>query len=155
VPVRGAGILVSSDGQTWRPLAPRFPGRNVFALALDPSRAHALYAWFGGRGLFQTENDGARWERLSEPAVLSGVQSLAVHPTDSRRLYAGTETGVWVSEDGGRRWTRPPGALTELTGSVAIPPWAPELLLAATVNGAFVGTPAATAWTAPPAAPAW
>lgn len=152
---RGVGIQVSRDGKTWRPLAPTLPGWEAFALALDPSRPHGLYAWFAGRGLFQTEGDGAHWERLSGPAALSGVQSLAVHPTDSQRLYAGTETGVWVSDDGGRRWSQPSGALTSLTGSVVIPPWAPELLLAATTNGAFTGTPAVFRWTALPPAPAW
>jgi hypothetical protein len=152
---RGVGILVGRDGTTWRPLTPKLPAPEVFALALDPSKPHGLYAWFAGRGLFQTEDDGAHWERLSGPAALSGVQNLAVHPLDPRRLYAGTATGVWVSEDGGRRWTLPSGALTDLTGSVAIPPWAPELLLAATVNGVFTGTPSATGWTALPTAPAW
>lgn len=155
VAARDAGILVSPDGTAWRTLAPRLPGRDVSALAIDPSGAHALYAWFRGRGLFQSESSGARWERLSGPQALPDVQSLAVHPTDSRRLYAGTDKGVWLSENGGRRWTRPAGALTELIGSVALPPWAPELLFAATVSGAFVGTAAGTGWMALPAAPAW
>jgi hypothetical protein len=40
------------------------------------------------------------------PAV--PVRSLAIHAGDSKRIYAGTEIGLFYSRNGGQLWTIPP-----------------------------------------------
>jgi len=78
-----------------------------------------------------------------------------VHPEDGTRLYAGTPRGVWVSDDGGRRWRFPPGGLASRTAGVAVPPARPDLLLAATLDGIFIGGAAGTHWRPVTAVPSW
>lgn len=92
---------------------------------------------------------------MAGPEALTGVESLAIHPVESERLYAGTARGVWVSADGGRRWRLPPGGLPHRAAGVSVPPWRPDLLLAATLEGAFAGRADGTGWKPLPSHPSW
>jgi photosystem II stability/assembly factor-like uncharacterized protein len=57
-------------------------------------------------GLFRRAIGEARWQRLGGglPGEIE-VRALAVHPRDSRVIYAGTQQGPYRSRDGGDRWT--------------------------------------------------
>src|SRR5215813_12746377 len=57
-------------------------------------------------GLFRRAIDGERWQRLGGglPDDVE-VRAIAVHPRDSRVIYAGTQHGPYRSQDGGDRWT--------------------------------------------------
>jgi photosystem II stability/assembly factor-like uncharacterized protein len=57
-------------------------------------------------GLFRRAIGGARWQRLGGglPDDVE-VRAIAVHPGDSRVIYAGTQHGPYRSQDGGDRWT--------------------------------------------------
>jgi photosystem II stability/assembly factor-like uncharacterized protein len=56
-------------------------------------------------GMYRRPFDEDRWERLSNglPPATS-VRAIAVHPRDSRVIYAGTEQGPYRSTDGGDSW---------------------------------------------------
>lgn len=150
------GLLLSRDGgRQWRRHTPGLPGRDLHALALDPRHPQILYVWVVGHGLFRTDDRGNGWKQLTGSDTLTGVESLAVHPEESERLYAGTAKGVWMSEDGGRHWRFPDGDLSYPTAGVAVPQWRPTLLFAATLEGAFVGNVDGTAWTRLPPHPSW
>lgn len=150
------GLLLSRDGgRRWNDLTQGLPGRDLHALALDPRQPQTLYVWVIGHGLFRSDDGAGRWRKVTGPDVLTGVESLAVHPEESERLYAGTAKGVWVSEDGGRRWHFPDGGLPYRTAGVSVPPWRPDLLLAATLEGAFVGRSDGTGWIPLPSRPSW
>jgi photosystem II stability/assembly factor-like uncharacterized protein len=57
-------------------------------------------------GLYRSTDGGERWERLGIPEGVE-VWSVLVHPTDPRRLYAGTSpVGVFRSDDAGQTWRR-------------------------------------------------
>ncbi len=151
----GQGLLLGRDAGTRWHHAEGLPGQDLHALALDPRQPHSLYVWVVGHGLFRSDDGATRWRRVAGPAVLTGVESLAVHPEQSEQLYAGTAKGVWVSEDGGRRWRLPAGGLPHRTAGVSVPPWRPDLLLAATLEGAFVGKADGTEWKPLPSHPSW
>jgi hypothetical protein len=151
----GQGVLVSRDGVRWQEDSAGLPGRDVHALALDPLEESALYAWSVGHGLFVRRGDGRQWEPLAGPRALSDVESLAVSPNDSRRLYAGTARGIWVSDDGGRHWRMPTGGLDRRTAGVAVVPRHPDVVLAATLNGVFVGRADGTGWKPIEPGPRW
>jgi hypothetical protein len=62
-------------------------------------------------GVFGTEDQGRSWQELTSTYTVSGyqvrptVQGVAIDPTDSRRIYAGTfNRGILVTEDGGTTW---------------------------------------------------
>lgn len=151
----GQGLLLSRDaGRRWNQ-ADGLPGRDLHALALDPRQPHILYVWVVGHGLFRSDDGATRWRGVAVPEALTGVESLAIHPEESERLYAGTAKGVWVSEAGGRRWRLPAGGLPHRTAGVSVPPWRPDLLLAATLQGAFVGKADGTEWKLLPSHASW
>jgi len=150
------GLLLSRDGgRRWSDQTHGLPGRDLHALTLDPRRPRILYVWVKGQGLFRSDNGASRWRRVTGPEVLTGVESLAVHPGESDRLYAGTAKGVWVSEDGGQSWHRPNDGLPYRVAGVSIPPWRTDLLFAATLEGAFVGKADGTGWRQLPSHPSW
>lgn len=152
----GQGLLQSHDGgQRWRDCTSGLPSRDLHALALDPRPPHLLYVWVVGHGLFRRNGCQGRWSQMAGAHTLIGVEGLAVHPQESGWLYAGTERGVWVSIDGGRRWQLPQDGLPHRTASLAIPPWRPDLFFAATPEGAFIGKTDGTGWEPLPPHPRW
>ncbi len=156
VATHGQGLLVSRDGGvSWTAPTPGLPGRDLHALALEPRSPPILYTWVVEHGLFRSEDHGYHWRLVAKPRVLSGVESLATHPEKSGRLYAGTATGVWISDDGGRQWRFPDGGLRRRTAGVAVPPWRPDFIFAATLDGAFVGRADGTGWEPLPSPPEW
>jgi photosystem II stability/assembly factor-like uncharacterized protein len=96
----------------------------VSSLAFDPYDArvvYATYAGFGGAHAWRTSDRGETWEAIdgSGEGALPDipVHSLAIDPRDTRRLYAGSDLGVFVSLDGGATWMAEregiPAAVTE------------------------------------------
>jgi len=62
-----------------------------------------------GQGILRSVDDGATWHRLGlkEAIEFDGVvRSLLVDPRDPRRVFAGADCGICVSEDGGAHFRR-------------------------------------------------
>ncbi|HJQ69483.1 MAG TPA: hypothetical protein VKA70_10940 [Blastocatellia bacterium] len=89
--------------------------RNGFVswVAFDPNNAsvvYATYSTFGGSHVWRSTDGGASFS----PSDGSGetripdipVHSIIVDPTNSSRLFVGTDIGVFVSLDGGGSWAR-------------------------------------------------
>ena len=76
----------------------------ILALAPDPVQPATLYAGVFGQGVFKTTDAGEIWTDSSAGLPDLAVRALLVDPADSRRLFAGTDSGVAVSTDGGRQW---------------------------------------------------
>jgi len=76
---------------------------------VDPNIAYCTYSNFGlTHNVFRTLNGGSSWASI-DGIGMTGVPDIPVHwiavrPTNSQQLYAGTELGVFVSEDGGIIW---------------------------------------------------
>lgn len=86
-------------------------GGWVAALAFDPNDdgvVYATYSTFGGKHVFKSVDAGATFRSIDgsggEGLPDVPVHSIVVDPTDSRRLFLGTDLGVLVSPQGGRRW---------------------------------------------------
>jgi hypothetical protein len=152
----GQGLVTSADGgRTWRDDSTGLPTRDLHALALDARQPARVYVWAVGHGLLRRDGPGERWQRLGAPSSLGDVRALAVHPNDSRRLYAATAKGVWVSSDGGHDWEQPAGGLRAPAAGIATLPGSHDVVLAATDDGVFVGDAAAARWRPVGAAPQW
>lgn len=138
-----AGAADASDaglsGTPWRLLAPADSGlEGVTALAADPMVADR---WLAAAGLELLESrDGGRTWRPLEPGVR--VYGLAFDPAAPHRLYLATDTGVWVSEDGGRRAVRLAGSPQRVLVALdAAPlPGGGAWLVAAAPNGDVYGS---------------
>ena len=97
------GFFASDDGaDTWTATRDH-PYIHVIAVA-----GERIYA--GGDGLHRSDDRGRTWAATMRglPIRLShypDVRALAVAPTESRTIYAGsTDRGVYVSRDGGDTW---------------------------------------------------
>jgi len=87
-----------------------------------------------GWGVWHSPDAGRSWIRHRAPFPLnSRIQALAVHPNQTQTLFAGGDTGVFVSRDGGARWERlaANGDLPTVW-SMAIDPVDPDILFAGT-----------------------
>lgn len=123
----GGGLWGSIDGgTTWSPLFDRQLSLGIGepgALAIDPNNTGILYAGTSSRvtnqpaaGLFKSTDGGASWVLLGSgyPAGNSGnatqfinqnINVILVDPADSNILYLGSNSGLFVSFDGGLNWT--------------------------------------------------
>lgn len=116
----GQLYLSRNGGRTWgdagAPLA--FPGWVVSALRFDPNRPSRLWVglwgvWGSGHVAF-SDDLGKSWAARAGGLPDEPVYTLALVPGREGRMYAGTLSGVWGTEDGGESWRRLTGDLPEI-----------------------------------------
>ncbi len=152
----GQGLVRSTDdGRTWKDDSSGLPSHDLHALALDLRRPGRVYVWAIDHGLLARDGPRGRWQPLAPASSFGDVRALAVHPNDSRRLYAATAEGVWVSSDAGYRWEQPPDGLRKAAAGLAVIATPRAFLMAATEDGLFVGDAMAARWQPAGTAPQW
>jgi photosystem II stability/assembly factor-like uncharacterized protein len=106
---RSLSALWTGAHSTWGSTRPR--AGFVSSIAFEPGSqdvVYATYAGFGGFHLWRSEDFGQTWEPLdgSGSSALPDipVHSVVVDPDNTRRIYLGTDLGVFTSGDRGRSW---------------------------------------------------
>ncbi len=87
-----------------------------------------------GWGLWHSADSGTSWTRQRTPFPLnSRIQALVVHPTQPKTIFAGGDTGLFVSHNSGARWERigTQGDLPTIW-SLAVDPVDPDIIFAGT-----------------------
>lgn len=87
-----------------------------------------------GWGVWHSPDAGKSWTRHRAPFPLnSRIQALVAHPTEPHGVFAGGDTGLFVSHNAGARWERlsDSGALPTIW-SLAVDPADPRILFAGT-----------------------
>jgi photosystem II stability/assembly factor-like uncharacterized protein len=111
--------MTQNGGTTWVDLDPRrmLPLRPITWLAFDPTNPNVLYATLSlfddfppGRPtghVFKTTNVGAdtTWRDISPPSD-TPFNVVAIDPRNPQRVYAGSDLGLWHSNDGGESWIK-------------------------------------------------
>lgn len=101
------GTFKTTDGgASWSALPIGTSISIVGSLAIDPENTQTLYAGYG-LGVYKSVDGGTSWNPVS-PGLPGGpvVLALAVDPTDSNLVYAGTEqNGIYKSSDAGAHWS--------------------------------------------------
>src|SRR6266705_6689387 len=127
--VMGNGIYKSTDaGKTWTNMGLQETGR-IGRIVVHPTNPDIAFACALGRvtgpqqerGVFRTIDGGQHWERVLFPGENVGCSGLSMDPHNSHTLFAGMwqvemhtwgefsggpGSGVYVSHDGGTKWTR-------------------------------------------------
>ncbi len=127
--VMGNGIYKSTDaGKTWTNMGLPESGR-IGRIVIHPSNPDIVFACVLGRatgpqqerGVFRTIDGGQHWERVLFAGENVGCSGLSMDPHNPRTLFAGMwqvemhtwgefsggpGSGVYVSHDGGTKWTR-------------------------------------------------
>jgi photosystem II stability/assembly factor-like uncharacterized protein len=89
-----------------------------------------------GHGIVRSPDGGESWHGVGVRHGLhfgAVVPVLACHPTEPRRVFAGTDRGLLRSDDAGQSWQRVTSPMdAAAVWSLAIDPTAPELMFAGT-----------------------
>ncbi|HEY8110900.1 MAG TPA: hypothetical protein VIG05_08545 [Candidatus Nitrosotenuis sp.] len=100
------GLIKSTDGgKTWQQVATVLdPPVDFHAMAVSKSDPNLIIGFdSAGRGLFKTIDAGLNWQKLEFPEYMS---ALAISPSDSNVIFAGTGKGILVSSDGANTWAK-------------------------------------------------
>ena len=87
---------------------PILPKRYCTRITIDPTNPNRVYVTFGGfspDNVWRTEDNGSSWSNITANLPSAPVRSLAVWERNPKRIYVGTEVGVFASEDGGQSWS--------------------------------------------------
>jgi photosystem II stability/assembly factor-like uncharacterized protein len=151
------GVFRSLDGgRNW---VERMVGMNevnfVVSLAIDPQRPNVLYAGTTG-GVYRTINGTESWEKKSGGMVAAdakmasmalGVNGIAVDPTNSDVVYAGTTKGLYKSMDQGEHWAKIEGSIQNAyVSAIQMDPSQPSTLYLATSDRVQKSEDAGITW---------
>jgi len=125
----GNGLYKSTDaGRTWTHSGPDSASRTG-RIVIDPANPDIVFVAAQGhsygpeqeRGVYRTTDGGQTWNKVLFVDANTGAIDVAMHPTDSKTLFAamwqlelhtwgresgGTGSGVYVTHDGGDHWTK-------------------------------------------------
>ncbi|MBI3607918.1 MAG: hypothetical protein HY207_08120 [Nitrospirae bacterium] len=108
----GGGVSMSADsGATWSEINANLGNTAVDAIAVDPRSPDRLYVATSTR-MYRSSDGGRRWEEFGRglPAFSGavGYKSLIVEPPPARRIWLGTEGGLFRRDGDAGRWRRDP-----------------------------------------------
>ena len=156
------GVFKSTDaGSTWAASSSGLGALPVVALVGNPAAPATLYAgvgWGANDVVFRSTDGGSSWTAVGG---LTSPRSLALDPTDSRKIYVVSRiggSGVWRSTDSGATWVVGSGLPPSLSlGAVVVDPSAPATVYAgASFPGpaqVFKSTDGGATWNATGSAP--
>jgi photosystem II stability/assembly factor-like uncharacterized protein len=141
----GAVFKTSDGGKDWQQVSS--DGQRVFSLAVDPKAAGVVYAGTEDGRILKTIDGGKNWTNLSSHAMTLGAktsdvqQAIHVEPvftiildsSNTKTIYAGTDSGIFKSLDGGLNWLPVNNGLSDhRVRSMTIDPKQPQTLYAGT-----------------------
>ena len=97
------------SGLTWTDLKPKmsyFQGMGNFRDIVASPKDKGLWVAATTNGLYRTVNDGNDWVELKllTPEKNALINSVAISPVDSRKIYYLTDTTFYSTIDGGDKW---------------------------------------------------
>lgn len=146
-----------NDGMMWDVMPNKgMDSVYVVSAALDPTDTNILYAGTSG-GVYKSVNGSMTWREANNgmihvapgTALSLGVNSLAMDPSKTTTLYAGTTRGAFKTTDGAVSWTKIQEGIGErFVATILIHPTANMTLFAGTQNGVYKTTDGGEHWTA-------
>ncbi|MCP4410594.1 MAG: hypothetical protein GY807_23205 [Gammaproteobacteria bacterium] len=103
--------LSANSATVWTE-SPAAANHFISSLAFDPQDDQIVYATvssFGTDHILKSVDTGSTWTPIDRRGQTDGIPDIPVHsividPSDTRRLYVGTDLGVFVSTDDGQTW---------------------------------------------------
>src|SRR2546429_3760909 len=130
-----------------RALGPAAYSGRVTALAVPrtPGSPKTFYIGAAGGGVWKTSNGGITWQSVSEGLGVETIGDLAVAPSDTNVVWAGTGEknslrsqwwgdGVYKSTDRGAKWTNMGLKDSRAIGRVVIHPTNPDIVYVAALG---------------------
>ncbi|MGB5833989.1 MAG: hypothetical protein WBG92_18660 [Thiohalocapsa sp.] len=104
-----ASTQPSPNFADWNQADAGLPAGTISSIAVDPSNPDRLWVAFSAfipQSIWYSTDAGASWQARSNglPAK-EPVKVIKAVPDEPNKLWAGTDLGVYVSEDGGSNWS--------------------------------------------------
>lgn len=139
----GYGIYKSIDGgKTWSLMGLQ-ETRHIHRIIVNPVNSDIVYAGAIGipwapskeRGVYKTTDGGVTWQKILYTGETSGACDMAIDPTNPDKLFVGMwnhqrwpwffnsggpGSGLYMTLDGGKNFTRLNKGLPEITGRIGI-----------------------------------
>lgn len=120
------GLIKSRDGgKTWSKLG--LEGESDFHTLATGWGTNAVYvvnhaanSRMSRPGIYFTTNDGLKWTRAAARGLGGDLKSLAVHPTDSAVVAAGTADGLYLSRNAAAGFERLVGGRQVLAATFSL-----------------------------------
>ena len=112
---------------------------RVNEIIFDPNKTGTYYLASAGGGIWKTTDSGVKWDTLSGDWSSTQTYSVAVDPTNSNNVYAGTGDmyykpgfGMMVSKDGGTTWATRGASYfgNDVISKIVVDPETPTTVLA-------------------------
>ena len=110
-PTAGVKLRVYDNG-VWEERSTGLPaGQNVRMIGVHPSNINDVYAVMNGVGtptqkIYKSTNQGVSWINITGNIPDVPLSDIVVHPTNSNKLFLGTQLGCYRSTNGGASWHR-------------------------------------------------
>lgn len=139
------GVMRSPDrGKTWR----RMTSWNMTepkGIAFDPNAPDHIYVGLPD-GIAVSRDRGVTWQRMNQGIRRAYTHPILVDRTKAGRVLAGTELGIYLSEDGAKTW-KLVQATSKVTYDLQQSPHDPRAFFAATsADGAFRSEDGGRTW---------
>ncbi len=100
--------LCLADQTSWTSLGPAaltngWSGR-ADSIVVDPDDVKTIYIGSPYGGIWKTTNGGTSWSPRSDYMPSLGISAMAMDPTNTDILYAGSTAGLYKSIDAGTSW---------------------------------------------------
>lgn len=140
------GLIQSADGgASWQSVAGEIGGASVRSIAV--SRTGHLITASVGSGVCRTAAGSARWVSGSDGLPGTEIRSIYAAGNADSMVYAGTESGPFMSGDSGASWTPAEDRRgAEDMYFLAAHPFIPNRLIAATGKGLLASTNHGRSW---------
>ena len=153
---RGRGAAPPrSDAGPYGALAYRYlgpPGNRAIAVAGVSGAPQVYYVGAASGGIWKTVDGGVHWQPIFDEQRVSSIGALAVAPSDSNVVWAGTGEsfirshislgwGMFRSNDAGRTWRRAGLEQTGRIARIAVDPRNPAVVLVAALGHAYAPQP--------------
>ncbi len=135
------------NGLKWRLIGP-FRGGRAVAVAGVPGDSTTFYFGAVNGGIWKTTDGGTVWTPIFDGQPVGSIGAIAVAPSDSKTIYAGTGesdirsdlssgNGVYKSTDGGATWTHIGLEDTRQISRIVVDPRDPNVVYVGALGHAY------------------
>jgi len=123
--------------------------QHIRSLAVDPNNPQVIYAGDAQDGVFESTNAGMNWSQQSTGLTLPITIFALVFDDPGKRLYAATDSGLFVSADAAAHWIKIIGLPADSYTDLAFDLESPHIIYTATEHhGVYVSTNGGSSWAA-------
>ena len=120
---------------------------NIYCLDQSLSDPNIVYCGTEGGEIFKTVDKGQNWFCVSRNYDIGAPGAIEVHPTNPDVVFAGENTNIRSSTDGGSTWTIVLSDANMYTNDIQVNPGQENVVLAATQNGLYRSEDGGDSWT--------